>query len=300
MTTKKTLKVAIIGSGNIGTDLLIKVTRSRHLTCTLFAGRNLNSEGMKRAGELGVQLSDRGIEAIVANPKICDVVFDATSAHAHVDHWAILRELGKTVIDMTPAKLGEFCIPAINAQECLDTGARNINMITCGGQSSIPIASAISAVHPQIEYIEVVSSIASRSAGPATRANLDEYIETTEEALMRFSGAQHTKAILILNPANPPIDMQTTIYAKISNPDIPAIRESVEKMVAKLKTYVPGYELIVPPTIEGDRVLTTIKVVGEGDYLPKYAGNLDIINCAAVAVAEMIAVSAVAEEYDYV
>ena len=283
------LRVGIIGSGNIGTDLLVKAMRSEHLICTLFAGRNFNSAGMKRASQLGVPISDRGIEAIIADPSICDLVFDATSAQAHVGHWAALDKLGKTVIDMTPAKLGEFCIPAINAQATLDTGTRNINMITCGGQSSIPIAAAIGAVHQDIEYVEVASSIASRSAGPATRANLDEYIETTEEALQRFSGARRAKAILILNPANPPIDMQTTIYAKIANPDLPAIRASVEAMVAQLKTYVPGYGLVVPPTIEGGRVVTTIKVVGAGDYLPQYAGNLDIINCAAIAMAEMVA-----------
>ncbi|MES2264498.1 MAG: acetaldehyde dehydrogenase (acetylating) [Pseudomonadota bacterium] len=291
MTSTDKLKIAIIGSGNIGTDLMIKVMRSKHMVCTLFAGRNFNSAGMKRASQLGVPISDRGIEAIIADPSICDVVFDATSAQAHAAHWAALEKLGKTVIDMTPAKLGDFCIPAINAQACLDTGNGNINMITCGGQSSIPIANAISQVHSEIEYIEVASSIASRSAGPATRANLDEYIETTEEALQRFSGARRTKAILILNPANPPIDMQTTIYAKIANPDIPALRAAVEAMVAQLKIYVPGYQLIVPPTIEGGRVITTIKVMGAGDYLPQYAGNLDIINCAAIAMAEMIAVA---------
>ncbi|PQZ91867.1 MULTISPECIES: acetaldehyde dehydrogenase (acetylating) [Pseudomonas] len=284
-------RVAIIGSGNIGSDLLIKIMRSEHLSCTLFSGRNLKSVGIQQAKALGINVSDQGIGAISADPDICDIVFDATSAHAHMHHWEILRKLGKYVIDMTPAKLGEFCIPALNAKSCVDNGAKNINMITCGGQSSIPIANAISAVHADIEYIEVVSSIASLSAGPATRANLDEYIETTEDALMRFSGAQRTKAILILNPADPPIDMQTTIYAKITNPDIPAIRDSVEQMVAKLKEYVPGYALIVPPTVEGDRVMTTIKVVGNGDYLPQYAGNLDIINCAAIAVAEMIATS---------
>ena len=287
----KKMRVAIIGSGNIGSDLLIKIMRSEHLICTLFTGRNLSSLGMQQAKALGVNISDQGIDAIFSAPDICDIVFDATSAQAHILHWEILRQLGKFVIDMTPAKVGEFCIPALNARTCIATGAKNINMITCGGQSSIPIASAIAAVHADIEYIEVVSSIASLSAGPATRANLDEYIETTEDALTRFSGAQRTKAILILNPANPPIDMQTTIYAKITNPDIPAIRQSVEAMVAKLKEYVPGYSLIVPPTIEGDRVLTTIKVVGNGDYLPQYAGNLDIINCAAIAVAEMIATS---------
>jgi len=296
MVTKKKLKVAIIGSGNIGTDLLVKIIRSQHLVCTLFSGRNYLSNGMKRAASLGVKTSDQGINAILLSPDICDLVFDATSAHAHVEHWAALRKIGKTVIDMTPAKLGKFCIPSINARDVVEGGIQNINMITCGGQSSIPIASAIAAVHPNLEYIEVVSSIASLSAGPATRANLDEYIETTEDALKRFSGAQRTKAILILNPANPPIDMQTTIYAKITNPDIPAIRESVEQMVAKLKEYVPGYALIVPPTVEGDRVITTIKVVGNGDYLPQYAGNLDIINCAAIAVAEMIATSVQVQE----
>lgn len=254
---------------------------------------------MKRARELGVPVSDLGIEAIVADPEICDLVFDATSAQAHVGHWAILDRMGKVVIDMTPAKLGEFCIPAINAKQCLETGSRNINMITCGGQSSIPIASAIASIHSDIEYVEVVSSIASLSAGPATRANLDEYIETTEMALARFSGAQCVKAILILNPANPPIDMQTTIYAKIKNPDISAIRASVEAMVEKMKTYVPGYQLLVPPTLEGGLVFTTIKVVGNGDYLPRYAGNLDIINCAAIAMAEMFAVAPTLTERQY-
>lgn len=289
MTSPMKLKIAIIGTGNIGTDLMVKVMRSPYLTCTLFAGRNFNSAGMKRANALGVTISDRGIEAIANDPDICDVVFDCTSAHAHTEHWAILDRLGKTVIDMTPAKLGELCVPAINASECLATGARNINMITCGGQSSIPIAYAIAQAQPDIEYVEVASSIASRSAGPATRHNLDEYIETTQEALQTFSGAKRAKAILILNPANPPIDMQTTIYAKITNPDMPAIQASVAAMVEKLKQYVPGYQLIVAPTLEGGKVVTTIKVLGAGDYLPQYAGNLDIINCAAIAMAERIA-----------
>lgn len=296
MTSFSKLKIGIIGTGNIGTDLMIKVMRSEYMTCTLFAGRNFNSAGMKRANALGVTISDRGIEAIVNDPAICDVVFDCTSAQAHTEHWAILNKLGKTVIDMTPAKLGELCVPAINAMECLDTGARNINMITCGGQASIPIANALSQVHSDIEYIEVASSIASRSAGPATRHNLDEYIETTQEALQKFSGARRTKAILILNPANPPIDMQTTIYAKIADPNLPAIQASVAAMVEKLKQYVPGYQLLVPPTIEGGKIITTIKVLGAGDYLPQYAGNLDIINCAAIAMAERIAKSGSARE----
>lgn len=289
MTPTNKLKIGIIGTGNIGTDLMVKVMRSDSMTCTLFAGRNFNSPGMKRANALGVPISDRGIESIVNNAAICDVVFDCTSAHAHIEHWAILNALGKTVIDMTPAKLGELCVPAINAEECLATGARNINMITCGGQSSIPIAYAISQVHDDIDYIEVASSIASRSAGPATRNNLDEYIDTTQEAIKKLTGAKRAKAILILNPANPPIDMQTTIYAKIASPDLPAIQASVAVMVEKLKLYVPGYQLIVPPTAEGGKVIITIKVVGAGDYLPQYAGNLDIINCAAITIAERVA-----------
>lgn len=296
MTSSNKLKIAIIGSGNIGTDLLIKVLRSKQMSCTLFVGRNFNSLGMKRANALGVPISERGIEAIVNDPSICDLVFDATSAQAHVEHWAILDRLGKTVIDMTPAKLGEFCVPAINAGACLETGTRNINMITCGGQSSVPIANALSQVHADIEYIEVASSIASRSAGPATRYNLDEYIDTTEQALRQFSSARRTKAILILNPAHPPIDMQTTIYAKIANPDMPAIQASVAAMVEQLKQYVPGYQLIVPPTLEGGKVVITVKVLGNGDYLPQYAGNLDIINCAAIAMAERIASAISAKE----
>lgn len=289
MTNSRKLKVAIIGTGNIGTDLLIKVLRSPRLECTLFAGRNFSSEGMQKANSLGVTISDRGITAVQDNPSCCDLVFDATSAVAHEENWRILAQLGKYAIDMTPAKIGMLCVPAINAEECIAQGMRNINMITCGGQSSIPMANAIAKVHNDIDYIEVASSISSRSAGPATRRNLDEYIETTEKALQAFTGAKVTKAILILNPARPPIDMQTTIYAKIANPDMNAIKASAEDMARRIKRYVPGYQIIVPPTLEGGRVITTVKVVGNGDYLPQYAGNLDIINCAAIEMAELIA-----------
>ena len=290
MTLSKKLKIAIIGTGNIGTDLMMKIMRSEHLTCTLFAGRNFNSSGMNCANSYGITISDRGIEAIVNNPDICDVVFDCTSAQAPQSHWEILSKLGKTVMDMTPAKIGDLCVPAINGNDCLKAGAANINMITCGGQASIPIAYALSKVHPNIEYIEVASSIASRSAGPATRLNLDEYIETTQLALKEFSGAKKTKAILILNPAHPPIDMQTSIYAKIVDPDMNAIHASVNLMVEKIKSYVPGYQLLGPPSKEGGKIMITIKVIGAGDYLPQYAGNLDIINCAAIAMAERLAV----------
>lgn len=282
-------RVAILGTGNIGTDLLIKSMRSDVLECVLFVGRNLRSDGLQKASQLGVPISDRGLEAIVQQAHVIDIVFDATSAAAHMEHWPVLQQLGMTVIDMTPAKIGELCVPAINTKKIIESRVLNINMSTCGGQASVPIASAISAVQDDIDYIEVASSIASRSAGPATRANLDEYIETTEQTLIKFSCAKHAKAILILNPASPPIDMQTTIYAKIKDPDLHAIRASVEAMMKRIKLYVPGYQLIVPPTIEGGKVMTTVKVLGNGDYLPRYAGNLDIINCAAIGIAECIA-----------
>lgn len=286
---KPKTRVAILGTGNIGTDLLIKVLRSDSLECKLFVGRNLRSNGMQKASQLGTPISDRGIDAIVQQADDIDMVFDATSAAAHIEHWPVLQKLGMLVVDMTPSKIGELCVPAINAAQIIQSRAQSVNMITCGGQASVPIANAIAAVQDDIEYIEVASTIASRSAGPATRANLDEYIETTEQALIKFSDARHAKAILILNPARPPIDMQTTIYAKVGNPNIRAIRDSVEEMIQRITQYVPGYQLIVPPTLEGDKVMATVKVLGNGDYLPRYAGNLDIINCAAVGIAEQIA-----------
>ena len=283
------MKVAILGSGNIGTDLLIKTLRSPHLDCSLFIGRNMASAGMRKANELGVRISDQGIRAIEEDPDCCDIVFDATSALAHLQHWPILERLGKHVIDMTPSKRGEMCIPSINLEA--ESSARNVNMVTCGGQASVPIAHAIASVHRDLEYVEVVSHIASRSAGPATRLNLDEYIETTEAAIRRFSGARHAKAILTLNPAFPCVDMQTTVLVKAASPDLEKISESISAMVRRVQEYVPGYQLVVGPLIENDRIVVTVKVLGLGDYLPKYAGNLDIINCAAIAAAEHYAKS---------
>lgn len=289
MTTHDKVKIAIIGTGNIGTDLLIKIMRSEDLTCTLFAGRTLDSKGMRRAKALNVPITDQGIQAIIDNPSVCDIVVDCTSAQAHVEHWRVLKELGKTVIDMTPAKLGETCVPALATGTWGNDDVVNINMITCGGQTTVPIAAAFARVHKDIEYVEVASSIASLSAGPATRQNLDEYVNTTEEALRKFSGAKRSKAILILNPASPPIDMDTTIYAKIKNPDSARITESVNDMVETIREYVPGYQLLVPPIVKNDTVVVTVKVLGAGDFLPQYAGNLDIINCAAIKVLELMA-----------
>lgn len=283
----KKLKVAILGSGNIGTDLLIKVLRSNKLTCGAFIGRNLGSQGIQKALSLNIQVSADGIDYISKNPDCCDIVFDATSAASHIEHAEILQKLGKFVIDLTPAKIGPMCVPAVNLKECLK--ANNVNMITCGGQASIPIARAIGLTQKDIDYIEVVSSIASKSAGPATRMNLDEYIHTTEEAIKFFSGAKRTKAILNLNPAVPCINMQTTVMAKVASPDMAALIPVLSKIAADVKLYVPGYEIIVGPIVENGRIFVTVRVKGLGDFLPEYAGNLDIINCAAVAMAEEFA-----------
>ncbi|MEZ4814789.1 MAG: acetaldehyde dehydrogenase (acetylating) [Bdellovibrionota bacterium] len=283
----KKLKVAILGSGNIGTDLLIKVMRSPVLECGAFIGRNLNSAGMAKAQSMGVQVSAESIRYIEKNPQCCDLVFDATSAKDHLFHAPILEGLGKIAIDLTPAKIGEMCVPAVNMQDCLNL--KNINMVTCGGQASIPVAYAIGQTQGEVDYIEVVSSIASRSAGPATRINLDEYIHTTEEGVRKFSKAHRTKAILNLNPAQPCINMQTTILAKCASPNIEKLKPELNKIVKIIQRYVPGYELIVGPVLENSRIVVMVRVKGLGDYLPAYAGNLDIINCAAVAMSEEFA-----------
>lgn len=281
---KRKLNVAIIGSGNIGTDLLIKVLRSPYLECGAFIGRNLSSSGMVKALSLGVRVSAEGIDYIVKNPDCCDLVFDATSAKSHQVHAPILKKLNKRVIDLTPAKIGLMSVPSVNLADAL--AESNVNMVTCGGQASIPVAYAIGQTQTDVEYIEVVSSIASRSAGPATRQNLDEYIKTTEDGLKEFSGAARTKAILNLNPAEPCVDMRATIFAKVKNPDIAKLFEVLMELVKKIREYVPGYEVILGPIMENDRIVVMVKVRGLGDYLPAYAGNLDIINCAAIAMAE--------------
>lgn len=277
------MKVAILGSGLIGTDLLVKIMRSHYLECSLFIGRNAQSNGMSKALNLGVPISDRSIQAIVDNPGVCDLVFDATSALHHKVHAPILEKLGKIAVDLTPAQVGKMCVPGVNLPECL--ALNNVNMVTCGGQASIPLAYVVGQLH-DIDYIEVVSTIASRSAGPATRANIDEYVETTEKGLKLFSRARQTKVMLICNPAQPCINMQTTVCVKVQKPNLEQLRREIDQMVAKIQTYVPGYKLEVPPIVENERIMMMVRVTGLGDYLPTYAGNLDIINCAALATAE--------------
>ena len=276
--------IAIIGSGNIGTDLLVKCRRSEVLECVAFVGRSFTSAGMVKAQSLGVTCSDQSIAYIKSHYRDIKLVFDATSAKDHLIHAPILKDLGITVVDLTPAHIGPMCVPGVNMSASLSEG--NLNMVTCGGQASIPIAYAIGQTQGAVEYIEVVSSIASRSAGPATRANLDEYIGTTEAGIKLFSGAAHAKAILNLNPAIPCIDMQTTIFAKVAQPNLAALEKAVAAMVVKIAAYVPGYQLLMAPRLDGGRLVVMVKVRGLGDYLPEYAGNLDIINCAAIAIAE--------------
>jgi acetaldehyde dehydrogenase (acetylating) len=277
-------RVAILGSGNIGTDLLVKAMRSTLLSCVAFVGRNYSSQGMARAHSLNVPCSDQSINYIRTHADEIDLVFDATSAKDHLIHAPILKELGIKAIDLTPAKVGPLCVPAVNMEESLV--ADNINMVTCGGQASIPIAYAIGKTQKDVQYIEVVSSIASKSAGPATRLNLDEYINTTETGIKLFSGTKKAKAILNLNPAVPCIDMQTTVFARVENPDVRSLELALFPIIKNIQSYVPGYRILVGPIVENDRIVVMVKVRGLGDYLPEYAGNLDIINCAAIAMAE--------------
>lgn len=279
-------RIAIIGTGNIGSDLLVKIQRSPYLECTKFIGRNLNSKGMLFARNFNVELSDKSIDAIVEDPDCCDIVIDATSAAVHRVNAPILKKLGKFTIDMTPSQIGEMCIPAINAKEAL--ALDNINLVTCGGQAVVPIAYAISRVS-KVMYHEMVSVIASKSAGPGTRDNIDEFTQTTKKALLKFTNATDAKAIITLNPADPPIKMHNTLYSIVENPDMEAIRNSVKQMVEEIRHYVDGYKLTVEPMLEHGRIVTMVTVEGHGDYLPPYSGNLDIINCAAISMAERFA-----------
>lgn len=278
------LRVGIIGTGNIGTDLLLKVQRSELLDCELFAGRNAASAGIRKAQELGVETSDRSIEAFTESPERFDLVFDATSAIDAKRHYELLEPLGIPVIDLTPAKLGKMCVPALNLSDCV--GEPNLCMVTCGGQAAVPLAHCVMRTHPHVEYVEIVSTSASRSVGPATRVNIDEYLATTEAALRHFSGVGRGKSILLVNPSSPPIMMQNTVFAKTDDVDLPTLTAAVEEMVARIQRYVPGYRLVVAPLHENGRLAMTVQVAGAGDYLPEYAGNLDIITCAAVAAAE--------------
>jgi acetaldehyde dehydrogenase (acetylating) len=278
------VNVGIIGTGNIGTDLLVKIQRSKILKCSIFTGIHIHSKGIEKARSMGIPVSDTSIEIINKNPNICDIVFDATSAESHAIHAPILKSMKKFVIDMTPSRIGRMCVPLVNLGESLNE--LNVNMITCGGQAIIPIAVALKKIHPEMKYFEIVSSISSKSAGIGTRNNIDEYTLTTCEGIRTLAKIPHAKAIVIINPAEPPILMHNTIFASIGHPQRRAIEREVRHTVSDIQKYVPGYRLIVGPIFENDKVTIMTEVTGRGDYLPKYAGNLDIINCAGIMVAE--------------
>lgn len=304
-------RVAIIGSGNIGTDLMIKILQTaQHVEMSVMVGIDPASDGLARARDLGVSTTHNGIQGLMEMLEFddIDIIFDATSAKAHVHNAALLLPLGKRLIDLTPAALGPYVIPAVNIDDHLD--APDVNMVTCGGQATIPIVAAISRVVP-VAYAEIVASIASKSAGPGTRANIDEFTETTSAAITEVGGARKGKAIIILNPAEPPLMMRDTVLALVHAPDTSLhdqIRASVEKMVAEVAAYVPGYALVqdvqiaeipadqpvetlVGPSQERPthQVSVFLQVTGAGHYLPTYAGNLDIMTSAGLQVAERIA-----------
>jgi len=281
------IKVAVIGPGNIGSDLMYKIFRSKNLEMALMAGI-VESEGIKRAASLGVPVSTEGVGAVAVRRDV-KIAFDATSAAAHVKfNWPALKEAGIVAIDLTPAAVGPYCVPSVNLDAL--QAEPNINLVTCGGQATIPIVHAVSKV-AGAEYAEIVACISSKSAGPGTRANMDEFTETTSKALETVGGADRGKAIIVLNPAEPPVKMTNTILVKVKNPEVgfDRIRQSILQIVSKVEQYVPGYRLRVPPTMEGDKVTTIVQVEGQGDFLPKFSGNLDIINAAAIAAAERIA-----------
>jgi len=292
------INCALIGSGNIGTDLMYKLKRSEILNPLWMVGIDPDSDGLLRAKKDGMKITSDGVDGLLPFIKEdgIKIAFDATSAYVHGENNRKLAELGVKVIDLTPAAIGPFCVPSVNMIELLAQDAQNVNMVTCGGQATIPMVYAISSVQ-EVEYAEIVATISSKSAGPGTRMNIDEFTKTTKLGITEVGGAKTGKAIIILNPAEPPLMMRDTIHCLTKDtPDQKAIIESVDKMVETMKKVTPGYVLKNGPVFDGNKVSLFLEVTGLGDYLPTYAGNLDIITAAATTIAEKMAEKIVAGE----
>ena len=285
------IKCALIGPGNIGTDLLYKLKRSPVLEPVWMVGIDAGSEGLARARELGLKTTAEGVDGLLPHVKAdgVQIAFDATSAYVHAENSRKLNELGVLMIDLTPAAIGPFCVPPVNLIEHVGSGEMNVNMVTCGGQATIPMVAAVSRVQP-VAYGEIVATVSSRSAGPGTRKNIDEFTRTTAGAIERVGGARQGKAIIVINPAEPPLIMRDTIHClTVDAPKAAEIEASVHAMITEVQKYVPGYRLVNGPVFDGKRVSVYLEVEGLGDYLPKYAGNLDIMTAAAARTAEMFA-----------
>ncbi|WP_019043222.1 acetaldehyde dehydrogenase TesF [Comamonas testosteroni] len=298
--TQKKIKCALIGPGNIGTDLLMKLQRSPLLEPVWMVGIDPESDGLKRAREMGIKTTAEGVDGLLPFVKEdgIQIAFDATSAYVHAENSRKLNELGVLMIDLTPAAIGPYCVPSVNLSEKVAEKAMNVNMVTCGGQATIPMVAAVSRVQA-VSYGEIVATVSSRSVGPGTRKNIDEFTRTTSGAVEKIGGAQKGKAIIVINPAEPPLIMRDTIHClTVDAPKKEEIEASVQDMIKEVQKYVPGYKLVNGPVIDGNRVSIYMKVEGLGDYLPKYAGNLDIMTAAAARTAEMFAEEILAGRFE--
>ncbi|EFI61197.1 MULTISPECIES: acetaldehyde dehydrogenase AphF [Comamonas] len=287
----KKIKCALIGPGNIGTDLLAKLQRSPVLEPVWMVGIDPDSDGLKRAREMGIKTTAEGVDGLLPHMHAdgVQIVFDATSAYVHAENSRKVNEQGALMIDLTPAAIGPFCVPPVNLMQHLGSGAMNVNMVTCGGQATIPMVAAVSRVQA-VAYGEIVATVSSKSVGPGTRKNIDEFTRTTAGAVEKVGGAKKGKAIIVINPAEPPLMMRDTVHCLTEDePDQAAITASIHQMLAEVQKYVPGYRLVNGPVFDGKRVSVFLEVEGLGDYLPKYAGNLDIMTAAAARTAEMFA-----------
>lgn len=294
----KKIKCALIGPGNIGTDLLYKLKRSPVLEPVWMVGIDPESEGLERARQLGIKTTAEGVDGLLPHVEADEVqiAFDATSAYVHAENSRKLNEKGVLMIDLTPAAVGPFCVPPVNLEKLLADPIMNVNMVTCGGQATIPMVAAVSRVQP-VEYGEIVATVSSRSVGPGTRQNIDEFTRTTAGAVEKVGGAEKGKAIIVINPAEPPLIMRDTIHCLTKeDPDQEAITRSIYDMVKEVQRYVPGYTLKNGPVFDGRKVSVFMEVEGLGDYLPKYAGNLDIMTASASRTAEMFAEKILAGE----